>query len=265
MAEAAAIAEPIPTIAEILADMLAYQREEFEPKPLAYTVWSADEPPRCLGTFNTEDAAQILIDATPGAEMGLDMPDLDVSGADLVDAFSAWRDQIKAALAHPSPAPLGRIIFALEAGSALLDASIEDQASGVADGLYEDDPEIDAKHEELEKLFADTILDAKVMGTMPREIFVTMEGGVIIGQFCAHPTPDLTFSVIDYDCEGAERGHALTHMVAQSSPQPHSEAPEIDGRFWSAAYVARGQEIEHQPAPDIAPAAEPRFDAAWEE
>ena len=97
-------AQPSPLFA-ILADMLAYEAAKFDAEPVEFDVYDAAEK-RSRGGFKSREEAEAAARQIPGATVLDVYDDLDVSGADLVDAFTAWREQLKAALDTARPAPL---------------------------------------------------------------------------------------------------------------------------------------------------------------
>lgn len=109
-------------LASIAADMLAYEAEQFDGDAPTWDVirgGGTSEPDRAIHTgVKTKDDAQDLADAdireTGGyAYLNEVLPgDLNVSGAELVDAFAAWRGQLRAAL-ESAPVPVGPTHIAL--------------------------------------------------------------------------------------------------------------------------------------------------------
>lgn len=81
----------------ILADMLAYEAERFDAVPLAFYV---QHPKWTRGPYDDRETAEATAAAYPGAHVSEEFGDLDVSGADLVDAFSEWRAQLREVLNH---------------------------------------------------------------------------------------------------------------------------------------------------------------------
>lgn len=82
-----------PTLSEIIADMLAYERHSFD--DLCEECDGAGVRTVTLGDRNGTEVTEKCeeCDGSGKAER-----DLSVSGADLVDAFTEWREQLKAAL-----------------------------------------------------------------------------------------------------------------------------------------------------------------------
>jgi len=85
---AAAVNTGNPKLDAILADMLAYQAEQFD--AMCGT---------CEGTGKDEHGEECEDCGGTGEACG----DLDVSGADMVDAFGEWRGQLRQALGLPAP------------------------------------------------------------------------------------------------------------------------------------------------------------------
>lgn len=135
-------AQPTPTIAVIIADMLAWEAEQFDGRV---------DCPKCggSGTLVAEGEDPNACDQC-GGEGQVGPHDLSVSGADLVDAFTAWRGQLRVALAgaHSGipPSLHDQVLSALELGASYLSIAMEDQDSGVEEGIYDDDPTITADH-----------------------------------------------------------------------------------------------------------------------
>lgn len=110
-----------PALRLVLSDILDYQADEFDAKPASYQVivGSTKEggSQQLFGPYDTLDEATAYarsrlaeghrVTIQPG-----EVPDLQVSGADLVDAFTRFREMIKAALAFPCDDPLPTILRA---------------------------------------------------------------------------------------------------------------------------------------------------------
>jgi hypothetical protein len=98
-----------PTISAIIADMLAYEARKFDAGPVFdvvkinadgseqvvfYSCETRDEAENiAIGANDTAGKTRYEVREIPGEDR-----DLSVCGADLVDAFAEWRQQIKAAL-----------------------------------------------------------------------------------------------------------------------------------------------------------------------
>lgn len=107
-----------PTLWAILADMLAYQAEQFDADSTFDVIrWEGEHKSQRImcGLSRTErDEHERTVEPEPNISYQYEefLPDLQVSGADLVDAFTEWRGQLRAALAatrSPRPAALDRI------------------------------------------------------------------------------------------------------------------------------------------------------------
>lgn len=84
------------TLFAILDDMLAYEAEKFDAEPVEFEVHDGANK-REVGPYETRAEAIAVAADYPGAVIVEIFGDLNVSGADLVDAFTEWRGQLKAA------------------------------------------------------------------------------------------------------------------------------------------------------------------------
>lgn len=101
-------AMPNPLFA-VLADMLAYEAEKFDRAPLEFEVYDSVLK-RSLGPFESREVAQAEVDRLAFcAEIVEIHGELNVSGSDLVDAFTNWRDQLNAALDYARPPTLAAV------------------------------------------------------------------------------------------------------------------------------------------------------------
>lgn len=92
----------------ILADMLAYERAQFEAEPSHFYVHTARTT---RGPYDTREEAEARAALTPGATVSAEPGELNVDGGDLVDAFSEWREQLKQVLGGGGlmEAPCGKL------------------------------------------------------------------------------------------------------------------------------------------------------------
>lgn len=86
------------TLFAILDDMLAYEAEKFDAEPVEFEVHDGANK-REVGPYETRAEAMAVAADYPGSVIVEIFGDLNVSGADLVDAFTAWRPELKAARA----------------------------------------------------------------------------------------------------------------------------------------------------------------------
>lgn len=185
------------TLDAILSDMLAYKAEQFD---------------------------------------GDDETDLSVSGADLVDAFTQWRIQIKAVMAaRPAtfaPAPIGLLEIAGDLSAAIegLDHQVE-QMKGM---FPDDDGAIRQAQDDGDEARQRLAMFRKGADTGVK-VVVTLSGGNITDVDFSGPCPGLEVITVDYDTEGAiTNGFGDPddfEMVNQSAP---GQEPD-----WQSAYVAR--------------------------
>jgi hypothetical protein len=83
-----------PPLFAVIADMLAYQAEQFDGD-----AWFARCGTATVGPFGSKAEAKEYAVRPGWTVEHREGYDLHVSGADLVDAFAAWRPQLRAALA----------------------------------------------------------------------------------------------------------------------------------------------------------------------
>lgn len=107
-----------PPLWAILKDILAYQAEQFDADSTFDVIrWEGERKSQRImcGLSRTErDEHERTVEPEPNISYQYEefLPDLQVSGSDLVDAFTEWRGQLRAALAatrSPRPAALDRI------------------------------------------------------------------------------------------------------------------------------------------------------------
>lgn len=255
-------AQPSPLFA-ILADMLAYEAAKFDAEPVEFDVYDAAEK-RSRGGFKSREEAEAAARQIPGAVVLDVYDDLDVSGADLVDAFTAWREQLKAALATARPAPLvalAREAAALfreyeahhERGAAVITADMPLKEERLAKAKR--NAEIASRLEQalgvawLGEAWGQTNVVVTQTGDEPpakRQLFISIEGGLINAFYSPDDMSDLQIITVDYDDEGIER-ERLTMVEQQTGPIV-------------SAYIVTDHEIERRGAPAMHDAMDATYD-----
>lgn len=205
-----AAAEADPPLFAIIGDILAYKADEFDGASTWDVVRELETGDVAIHTdIRSEAEAERLADLDMAETGGLayinevKAGDLQVSGADLVDAFTQWRLQLRAALMAARP-PTARALIAEMSG--LIDDAIAnhiyDESNG--DVIPEDCP-------------YQAAVDAATLwlaGGAPGTITLVLEGGCVQSVSSDHPLPDLKLVVIDYDTDDADRSEL--DMVVQS-------------------------------------------------
>lgn len=225
------------TLFAILDDMLAYQAEQFDAEPVEFEVYDGANK-RTMGPFDDRETAQATADLHAGAEVIQVQGELNVSGADLVDAFTAWRDQLKDA--RPL---LDELVDGLRsARDQFLVYEAHHRAKAGEDGRDEK-----AKtNADIAARLGKLIDRAGGSPPAPRTVYITVTGGSISDVMSPDDMTGVTFTTIDYDTDGIERERS---SIVSERPG-HKEV----------AYIRPGQEIARRPAPKIEDAADAAFD-----
>lgn len=193
--------------------------------------------------------------------------DLNVSGADLVDAFTGWRDEIKAALTRapgfkaydrgyedghadglqdqgdqeespePQPGDVVTVLQALEIGAAYVAEAIQEQDSGVGEGIYDaaEGEEISARQEVDRQAIDDAIAALKT--PTPLRVAIMVKGGLVEDVSVERDAPGLVVTVYDRD-------------VNFSDPQPRFRQGRGEPSF--EAGESEYAPVEVKPAPEVA-------------
>lgn len=212
-------ARPAPALQAVLDNMLAYEAERFDAKPVAFYVrtWRTSSASTTHGPYDDREVAKATLaaylhgDGMMAGEIDEELGELDVNGADMVDAFTEWRGQIREAL-HARRTALADgadvIAEALRIGLALVEASAEDQASGVAEGVYDPDPDVTAAIERKEAVIKAAIkaLDPITGPPHPAPLCIGIElnGGLITEVWADRACPGVEVLIYDFDVEGGQ-------------------------------------------------------------